>query len=521
MLNASIGRNFALMPKIIKIGFNPVVAKLYDADDNAKVIVSTLLSYHVDGYEFTDAFKSHRWDGRSNFFNWGPATFPRGFVDDVEQALASRGYTVQRICHPLPEPLGPQVPKVDAFGESPRYDYQMETVRRLLKRGCMIAQIATGGGKSRIARLATARINRPTLFITTRKALLRQMERGYRDSGFSVGVMGDGEWEPDPMVNVAMVQTLMARLVMPEEGDNSAAAMRQHRIRTKTIAYLQTAEFIIGEEAHEAGGNSYYEILQHCKKAAYRLALTATPFMRDSEESNMRLKAAFGAIGIKVSEKLLIDRGILARPIFKFLGSACPPRLRKGTGYQRAVELGIVENHFRNTDIVKEVHRAAQFGLTSMILVMRKQHGEFLLDLLKKAGLRAEYIHGDKNQEARDAALGRLERGDIDCLIGTNILDVGVDVPAVGLVVLAGGGKAEVAMRQRIGRGLREKKKGPNVCFVIDCQDQHNTHLRKHAYSRRQIVEQTPGFAENILADNDDFDFEALGFRRNAKSLAA
>lgn len=502
------------MPKIVQIGYNPVTAKLYKADDDAKVIVSTLLSYTVDGYEFTDAHKSRGWDGKSTFFNWGPATFPRGFVDDVEKALQARGYTVQRVCRPLPTPLGPVLPKVDSFGESPRYDYQMKTVNQLLKLGVMIARVATGGGKSRIAKLATARLNRPTLFMTTRKGLLHQMAKAYRKSGFSVGIMGDGEWDPDSMLNCAMVQTLISRLAEPEEGDNSAAAMRQHRIRAKTIAYLETVEFVIGEEAHEAGGNSYYEVLRYCRKAEYRLALTATPFMRGDEEANMRLKAAFGPIGIEVSEKLLIERGILARPIFKYIECEHPKKLRKTTPYLRAVELGIIENEFRNKAIVKEVGRAAQYGLTSMVLVIRKQHGDELMKLFKAVGLRAEYIFGDKNQDARDAALGRLERGEIDVLIGTNILDVGIDVPAVGLVALAGGGKAEVALRQRIGRGLREKKSGPNVCLVIDFVDGVNKTLREHAYTRRQVVEQTRGFAENILAANDDFDYDALGFKR-------
>lgn len=500
------------MPKpLIQIGFNPSTAKLYNADDDAKAIVSTLLSYFVDGYQFTDAY-SRGWSGRSTFFDWGEAKFPRGFVDEVENALRSRGYQVSRVCHPLPKPLGPDTPVVDTFGESARYDYQMKTVRELERRGVMIARVATGGGKSRIAKLATRRLNRNTLFVTTRKPLMYQMMRSYEASGFDVGIMGDGEWDNKYQVNVAMIQTLMSRLKEPELGDNSAAAMRQDRIRRQTIAYLETVEFVIGEEAHEAGGNSYYELLRYCKKAQYRLALTATPFMRDSEESNMRLKAAFGSIGIEVSEKLLIERGILAKPIFKFIDVEPPKKLRKTTPYARAVELGIVENENRNKAIVAEVAQAAAFGLTSMILVMRKQHGEILLKMLKEAGLRAEYIFGDKNQDARDKALGRLARGEIDVLIGTNILDVGVDVPAVGVVVLAGGGKAEVSHRQRIGRGLREKKTGPNVCFIVDFRDSANTHLRNHAYSRCQIVEQTPGFSDQILAANDNFDYLGLGF---------
>lgn len=508
------------MTKLIQIGYNPATAKLYNADDEAKTIVSSMLSYHVDGFEFTNAFKEHRWDGRSTFFDWKSGTFPRGFVDEVEAALQARGYTVQRVCKPLPEPLGPTVPKVDAFGESERYDYQMKTVNELVRRGVMIARIATGGGKSRIAKLATARINRNTLFVTTRKALMYQMMRAYEASGFEVGVMGDGEWDNKYQVNVAMIQTLVARLKEPEPGDNSAAALRQHRIRRQTIAFLETVEFIIGEEAHEAGGNSYYDLLRYCKKAEYRLALTATPFMRDSEESNMRLKAAFGPIGIEVSEETLIKRGILAKPYFKYVDCAAPKGLRKTTPYARAVELGIVENDIRNKAIIREVLMAAQYGLTSMILVARKQHGDTLLKYCKAVNLRAEYIFGDKDQDARDRALSKLAKGEIDVLIGTNILDVGVDVPAVGMVVLAGGGKAEVALRQRIGRGLREKKSGPNVCFIVDFLDAINTTLRKHAYSRQQIVEQTKGFGENILSIGQDFDYERLGFRKPSLVMA-
>lgn len=501
------------MPKsLVQIGYNPVTAKLYGADDEVRLIVSTALSYHVEGYEFTEAHKSRGWDGRSTMFNWNAGTFPRGFVDEIESILIAHGYAVQRVCKPLPLPEGPIDPVVDTFGNDKRYDYQMETVRQLEQRGVMIARIATGGGKSRITKLATARINRPTLFVTTRKSLMYQMKRSFETSGFEVGVMGDGEWEPNKHLNVAMIQTLVTRLKEPEKGDNSADAMRQHRLRTRTIEYLSTVEFIVGEEAHEASGNSYFEVLRHCRKAEYRLALTATPFMKTAEESNMRLKAAFGSIGIEVSEEKLINRGILAKPYFKFINVPPPKGLRRGTGYARAVDIGITHNTPRNEAIVADVAMAARWGLTSMILVMRRDHGEALLAPLRAKGLRVEYIHGDKDEDQRVRALGKLQSGQLDCLIGTNILDVGVDVPAVGMVVIAGGGKAEVQLRQRIGRGLREKKTGPNVCLIVDFVDETNNHLRKHSYSRREIIEQTPGFCDNIIPFNQDFDYAALGF---------
>ena len=96
-------------------------------------------------------------------------------------------------------------------------------------------------------------------------------------------------------------------------------------------------------------------------------------------------------------------------------------------------------------------------------------------------------------------------RGEIDGVIGTTILDVGVDVPAIGLVQLAGGGKAEVALRQRIGRGLRAKKGMTNIAFIADYSCNANYTLREHSKQREMIVRTTPGFVEGVLDDEEEF----------------
>ena len=141
---------------------------------------------------------------------------------------------------------------------------------------------------------------------------------------------------------------------------------------------------------------------------------------------------------------------------------------------------------------------------------------ERLLELLSKVKLRAEFINGDDDANGRKRALARLASGEINVLIGTNILDVGVDVSSVGCIILGGGGKAEVANRQRIGRGLRAKKFGPNICFVLDFMDEYNQHLQGHAIQRREIIVSTPGFAENLLPMDTDWRIDDLGFKKIA-----
>lgn len=505
----------------VTIAYNATIAKLHEPPRDVKLFVQSLLSYKVEGAEHTASFKMGNWDGRSSFFDFRTGTFPAGFVNFVIASLTREGCKINRVRKPLPLPLGPENPKVDAFPDDPRYDYQMETVNRLVKHGSMIAQVATGGGKSRIARLAYMRINRPTLFLTTRSILMYQMKETFEnDLGVPCSVLGDGQFgftdasgrSYIKKMTVGMVQTLISRLQEPNPDDPVEVQNRQNAIRNQTIALLSKFEFVIGEEAHEASGNSYYEILRHCKNAHYRLAITATPFMKDDEESNMRLMAAFGSIGIKVTEKMLIDRGILARPIFKIVKLTDKPKgLLRGTPWQAAYRLGIVGSEQRNRVIVAECQRAAAHRLSTMVLIQQKAHGQLLLAKLKEAGVRAEFIYGENDQSERKAALKKLATGMIDVLIGSTILDVGVDVPAVGLVVLAGGGKAEVALRQRIGRGLRAKKSGPNIALILDFFDESNRYLKDHSLQRLQIIKTTEGFGENILGDGQDFDYTALG----------
>lgn len=546
---------------LIQIAHNAVNAKLLTENKELKYTLSELLSYQVSGYENMSNFQNGNWDGRSSFFNFKKSTFPAGFVLMVKSKFEQMGHQVQIIRPKVPEPIGDPEMKVDSFGRTPEYEYQYECVERLLKQHQMIARLATGAGKSRCAMLATSRIGRKTLFLTTRKSLMYQMKKHYEEMGADVGVIGDSVMNVKPFVNVGMVQTIAANLksrTIQEEvvrlkelehnkfekliAEKDKILTKQLKLghitlqtkfkilsdfkkelnsKTKDLAVLQRAatinckimnrkkaemekllstfEFVIAEEAHESGGNEYFEVMQYCTNAHYRLALTATPFMKDDEEANMRLMACSGIIGIVVTEKELIDKGILAKPYFMFINNARPTGVFPTTNYISAYEKGIVKNNIRNDEIVKWSKWSVDRNLPVLILVNRTEHGNILKDLIQKQGLKCNFIYGKDEDEVRQENLKKLESGEINVLIGTNILDVGVDVPSIGMVILAAGGKAEVQLRQRIGRGLRRKKTGKNITYIIDFQDSFNQHLLKHAKTRQEIIKNTPGFAEGIV----------------------
>lgn len=526
------------MGEVLQLAHNATLAKIVNPSKELKKELSDLLSYMVEGAAHMPAFGPGRWDGRSSFYSMIKQTFPAGFVHLVHHELTRKGYKVQLIRKPLPVPLGPENPIVDEFGnDDPRYDFQMKALRAVERHGAGIVRIATGGGKSKVAKLIIARYRRPTLFLTTRGVLMYQMKK-FTDKHFNTGVLGDGVWEPVRGINVGMVQTFVSFLKVADlnaeiralvasytkkgivrtraqlEAEAKVKVEAHNLRRQRVIKLLSIFEVVIGEEAHEAGGDSYYEILQYCTNARIRVGLTATPFMRDSAADNMRLMAAFGPVLIEVTEKMLIDRGILAKPFFKFEKVGLHPKLRRTSPYPRARQLQIVEGEARNESIVAHARKAKHLKMPVLVLVGLKEHGHRLVDLMKAAGIRALFLRGENNQAEREKALRDLKTGRIDCLIGTTILDVGVDVPAISLVILAGGGRAEVAHRQRIGRGLRAKD--PNYTFILDFEDELNDHLRDHAKQRRTIIEATPGFAEGILPPGKDFDWNLFAAKKAA-----
>lgn len=477
----------------IQIINNATKAKLIAPPNEAKVVVTELLSYYVEGYDKTNAFKAGRWDGRSTMFDWKTGTFPVGFKSLVNAALHKAGFKVINVCKPLPRPLGRVPETLGGFSYTDKYDYQWKGVEALAERGMCIFRYATGAGKTMSAALATSFIGRPTLILTKRQPLLYQFWERMGQFGFNPGIVGDGKFLLKNEVTVAMAQTLSSKLAADGE------------IGEATRAYLQNVEFIIGEEVHEISDNSYYDIIKNSPNAYYKLGLTATPFMYKNTEANMRLLGAFGPVGMEVSEKLLIGRGINAKPYFKFATYEKPPRLKYGSGYLKAVHEGISQCEERNRVVVEYACKAAKRKLPTLILIQRKEHGRILKSNLKDAGLKAEFIFGETDSHERRATLTKLKEGKLDVLIGSKIFDVGIDCPAIGLLINAGGGKAEVSYRQRIGRALRAKTKGPNVAFILDFNDSHNRYLQEHYEERLKIVRGTAGYAEGLLTAGQDF----------------
>jgi ATP-dependent DNA helicase RecG len=105
------------------------------------------------------------------------------------------------------------------------------------------------------------------------------------------------------------------------------------------------------------------------------------------------------------------------------------------------------------------------------------------------SGLRVGLVHGRQKSEEKAAAMAAFVAGEIDVLVATTVIEVGVDVPNASLMIIEHAERFGLAqlhqLRGRIGRG-----RDASVCVLL-----YQTPLSPAARERLKIVfEHTDGF---------------------------
>jgi len=87
-------------------------------------------------------------------------------------------------------------------------------------------------------------------------------------------------------------------------------------------------------------------------------------------------------------------------------------------------------------DLMAEIRKVAEKGDRVLVTTLTKRSAEDLTAYLHETGLRVEYLHSGIDALERVEILGRLRKGEFDCLIGINLLREGLDFPEVALVAI-------------------------------------------------------------------------------------
>ncbi len=111
-------------------------------------------------------------------------------------------------------------------------------------------------------------------------------------------------------------------------------------------------------------------------------------------------------------------------------------------------------------DLLREINTRAARGEPGLVTTLTKKMAEDLTDYFHEHGVKVKYMHHEIDTFERMELIKSLRTGEIDVIVGINLLREGLDLPEVSLVAILDADKegflrSETSLVQTIGRAAR------------------------------------------------------------------
>jgi len=111
-------------------------------------------------------------------------------------------------------------------------------------------------------------------------------------------------------------------------------------------------------------------------------------------------------------------------------------------------------------DLLGEVRKRTEMGQRSLVTTLTKRFAEDLADYLREYGVKVRYLHSELDAMQRIEVLTALRTGEVDVVVGINLLREGLDLPEVAFIGILDADKegylrAYRSFIQIIGRAAR------------------------------------------------------------------
>ena len=418
-----------------------------------------LYSFKVPGCEYTSRYRRNHWDGKKRFISQN-GVFKTGLLERILKDLARIKAFPTVIKDPPPDLSGTTIQEIENFTY---YDYQYELIRQGLEYQRGIIKSPTGSGKTLImAGLIKALAGKKMVILFNAKQLLTQTY--------------------DFLVKTCNMKNI--GLCFGEGyiyGDIMLCTVQS--IEKIFDTHLEEAQVLMVDECHEfANGKITLPAIQSFPNASYRFGFTATPPKEKIPLYN--LESSFGPVREVVSTTDLIEEGTLTKPIIQLIDRTyCASGIDEDMSYSDVYEKYIINNDLRNNIIKEVVNDIKQKHKRARILILTKSldHGRTLENLL---GGDCQFLEGANTIGERYNSISRF-RGcrNPSILIGTKILQTGINIEEITHFINARGMKSEIATLQALGRALR-KHDSKKVVFIYDFLDKEK-YLKAHSAARK------------------------------------
>jgi len=207
------------------------------------------------------------------------------------------------------------------------------------------------------------------------------------------------------------------------------------------------------------------------------LGTSATPARLDGKGLGSHCGGCFDAIccGPPITE--LIRDGYLSRARYfipQLQADLTGVRVRAEEDYVAADLAGRVDRKAITGDAVAKYGELAEHR-PAIAFCATVAHAEHVAEQFREAGYRAASVDGKTGRKDRDRLIAGLGNGEIEVLTSCDLISEGLDVPALGAVILLRPTKSLALHLQQIGRGMRPAP-GKDALIVLD----HLGNIRRH-----------------------------------------
>jgi ATP-dependent DNA helicase RecG len=232
-----------------------------------------------------------------------------------------------------------------------------------------------------------------------------------------------------------------------------------HALLSESVEFQDLA-FVIVDEQHRFGVEQRDALKAKANITPHLLVMTATPIPRTVAMT------VFGDLDVSTLRELPLGRQVITTHLVPV---AEKPHFLERT-WERVRE-EVSQGHqvyIVAPRISAEISEDADFefleGESSTLTAVEEIGPELQSGAL--AGLRIAPLHGRQSAEIKDETMKAFAAGDIDVLVSTTVIEVGVDVPNATLMIIMDADRFGVSqlhqLRGRVGRGT-----SPGLCLLV------------------------------------------------------
>lgn len=257
-------------------------------------------------------------------------------------------------------------------------------------------------------------------------------------------------------------------------------------------------------------------------------------YIRDFKDLSYTSSLIVGSTGrvlMHMEPSYYIEKGIIAKPIvFRIIHNEPLPSNFDESQWSELSKVGLMST-VRTNKIANLTAVFNKYKRKILILVSERQYAFRISEFLYRydvtnfgisfgsgegytyKGVTDEVIEGETittveyNPEDSMDVVDKFNEGNLNILIATSHLDEGVDVKGLDACVLAGGGKKDRRIIQRIGRVLRKTKNG-KYAYIIDFTDSASKVLSRQSNSRLKVYKEKLGVTDEFIYEIPVENFE-------------